>query len=63
MWAQTPWLLDGFPRTIGQARLLDEKLATLRQPLQLVINLDVPEEVVLSRILGELSVFGPSDGG
>ncbi|PWN20142.1 ADK-domain-containing protein [Microstroma glucosiphilum] len=45
------WLLDGFPRTTGQARLLDEALQRQGRPLNLVVNLDVPEEVILKRIL------------
>lgn len=45
------WLLDGFPRTSGQAQLLDSALSKTRRPLNLVVNLDVPESVILSRIL------------
>lgn len=43
------FLLDGFPRTRPQAEALDELLA--RRPLEAVINLDVPTEEVLARIL------------
>ena len=46
------WLLDGFPRTQGQATLLDQSLSAQGKPLNLVVNLDVPEEVILGRILG-----------
>ncbi|KAG0181041.1 hypothetical protein DFQ28_009603 [Apophysomyces sp. BC1034] len=45
------WLLDGFPRTLGQAQALDEMLGKSVQPLNLVINLEVPEDVILSRIM------------
>ncbi|GAB5589325.1 hypothetical protein Unana1_04225 [Umbelopsis nana] len=45
------WLLDGFPRTIDQARILDKMLIRNMQPLNLVINLVVPEEVILGRIM------------
>ena len=45
------WLLDGFPRTIGQAEALDATLNKLMQPLNLVINLQVPEDVILQRIM------------
>lgn len=48
-------MLDGFPRTLGQAKLLDTKLKSLHQPLNLVVNLNVPAEVVLARILGRVS--------
>ena len=42
------YILDGFPRTVGQAEQLDEITAEL--PLDLVIDLDVPRDLVLSRI-------------
>ncbi|SJX62649.1 probable ADK2-adenylate kinase, mitochondrial [Sporisorium reilianum f. sp. reilianum] len=49
--AESDWLLDGFPRTLGQAEMLDAMLEAQGKPLQLVVNLDVPEEVILDRIL------------
>lgn len=49
------WLLDGFPRTIEQARILDSMLIKNMQPLNLVINLVVPEEVILGRIIGRFN--------
>ena len=42
------YILDGFPRTVGQAEQLDQ--ITAEQPLDLVIDLDVPRDLVLSRI-------------
>lgn len=45
------WLLDGFPRTAGQAHMLLEALHTQHTPLTLVVNLVVPESVILQRIL------------
>lgn len=44
------WILDGFPRTLGQGQMLDPLLKKLGAPLNLVINLEVPDEVILSRI-------------
>lgn len=41
------WILDGFPRTLAQGKLLDEHLG---QPLSLIVNLDVPDDVIISRI-------------
>ncbi|XP_056648348.1 GTP:AMP phosphotransferase AK3, mitochondrial [Diorhabda sublineata] len=41
------WLLDGFPRTVTQARALWEK-----EKLDLAINLIVPHEVIISRVEG-----------
>ena len=42
------YILDGFPRTVGQARALDEITAEL--PIDVVIDLDVPRELVVQRI-------------
>lgn len=42
------WLLDGYPRTAGQADAL--AAVTGDAPFTLAINLDVPEEVVIERI-------------
>lgn len=42
------YVLDGFPRTVGQAELLGK--ITARKPLDLVIDLVVPVEVVLQRL-------------
>lgn len=44
------FVLDGFPRTLHQARELDRVLAG--DPLHLVIDLDVPREIVFDRIAG-----------
>ncbi|KAI9571328.1 adenylate kinase [Boletus coccyginus] len=44
------WILDGFPRTLGQGKLLDTHLEGQNIPLTLVVNLDVPDEVILGRI-------------
>jgi adenylate kinase len=42
------YILDGFPRTVGQAELLHE--ITESDPLDLVIDLVVPTDVVLERL-------------
>ncbi|KAI4497108.1 hypothetical protein M0802_007854 [Mischocyttarus mexicanus] len=39
------WLLDGFPRTLTQAKMLQRT-----QPVNLVLNLDVPTSVILNRV-------------
>ncbi|KAH9005275.1 adenylate kinase-domain-containing protein [Lactarius hatsudake] len=44
------WILDGFPRTVGQGKLLDAHLRKQGLPLSLVVNLDVPDDVILARI-------------
>ncbi|ORX90992.1 adenylate kinase [Basidiobolus meristosporus CBS 931.73] len=45
------WLLDGFPRSVSQAQALDSMLQKKNRRLNLVINLHVPEEVILQRII------------
>lgn len=42
------YILDGFPRTVGQAECLAE--ITVDRPLDVVLDLDVPEPVVLDRL-------------
>lgn len=46
--AKRGWILDGFPRTVGQAESLD--LITDSRHLHAVIDIDVPEDVVVARI-------------
>lgn len=42
------YILDGFPRTVAQAEALEA--ITASRPLDLVIDLDVPRELVIERI-------------
>ena len=49
---QTGYLLDGFPRTIGQAEALDNMLAVKGTPLDAVLELRVPEEELFKRLAG-----------
>lgn len=42
------YILDGFPRTVGQARELDR--ITEDKPIDVVLDLDVPRKLVLDRI-------------
>jgi len=44
------WLLDGYPRTVGQANTLKKILQKIKQPLDYVFYLDVPDGVVIDRI-------------
>jgi len=46
------FILDGFPRTVSQARALDEELAGTGRRIDRVINLVVPEDVLLGRLSG-----------
>ncbi|HEY5578940.1 MAG TPA: adenylate kinase [Acidimicrobiia bacterium] len=48
--AERGFILDGFPRTIAQAESLDRALGP--KGLDAVVVLEVPEEVLLTRLLG-----------
>jgi len=47
---QNGFLLDGFPRTIPQARALHQLFDKLGIALDLALNIEVPREVVLERL-------------
>jgi adenylate kinase len=46
------YLLDGFPRTIAQAEALDQMLSGQGTPLDVVLELQVPEEELFRRLAG-----------
>ncbi|MCA9354723.1 MAG: nucleoside monophosphate kinase [Candidatus Kaiserbacteria bacterium] len=48
--AKSHLLIDGFPRTVPQAEVLDDALAFFERDMLHVINLDTPEEVVRKRM-------------
>jgi adenylate kinase len=49
---QAGWILDGFPRNVSQAKFFDELLNTISQTYDRVVNLDVPDETLVTRLLG-----------
>ena len=46
------YLLDGFPRTIPQAEVLDKALTELGDAIDYAINVDVPDENIVKRMSG-----------
>lgn len=46
------YVLDGFPRTIPQAEVLDEALTKLGDAVDLAINVEVPDENIVRRMSG-----------
>ena len=45
------WILDGFPRNVNQAAFLEELLTKLDQSADCVLNLEVPDETLVERLL------------
>jgi adenylate kinase len=54
-------LLDGFPRTLEQAKALDEALGAQSQAIDRVLCIQVPEEELLSRLAGRWTCRGCGD--
>ncbi|MFB6813611.1 adenylate kinase [Streptomyces sp. NPDC056347] len=50
--AENGFLLDGFPRNVGQAEALDAMLKDEGTKLDAVLDLEVPEDEVVKRIAG-----------
>jgi len=53
------FILDGFPRTIPQAEALKDLLKKLKLNLDLVVNLDVPRDVILDRLTTRRTCSNP----
>lgn len=52
------FLLDGFPRTVAQARALDEILAREKLPLDAVLSYDMPIDRIVVRLSGRRTCSG-----
>lgn len=49
---QNGYVLDGFPRTIPQAEVLDKALNEINDKIDYAINVDVPDENIIRRMSG-----------
>lgn len=55
---QKGFILDGFPRNMAQAIVLDEMLSSLGKKIEIVFDFNVGEEVLIKRIAGRFSCKG-----
>lgn len=46
------FILDGFPRTVAQAHMLDEMLQEKHVSIDKVVHMEIPDEVLVPRITG-----------
>ena len=54
-------IFDGFPRTIHQAEAMETMLAHHGWKVDIVLNLQVPEEMLIERLLNRGKISGRSD--
>jgi adenylate kinase len=59
--AEGGFILDGFPRTLGQAEALDDMLIEIDRPLDVVFELQIDEPTCIERLLGRARDEGRSD--
>ena len=55
------FLLDGFPRTLAQAEVLDKMLQKRGEAVTLVISLMIPDEMIMQRIRHRAEIEGRAD--
>ena len=56
------FILDGFPRTLPQAEALEDLLAKKGIKLDAVIEIQVPDEIIIERILGRYACMTCGEG-
>lgn len=52
---QKGFILDGFPRNINQAIVLEEMVSSINKKIDVVFNFEVDEEILIKRIAGRFS--------
>jgi adenylate kinase len=55
------FILDGYPRTLGQCEGLESLLKRIGQPLDCAVLLNVPEQMLLDRVAGRAAAEGRKD--
>ena len=59
--AKPGFILDGYPRNLAQAAALDDVLARIGQPLDVVVKLDVPDSAIVDRCVERFKKEGRAD--
>ncbi|MDR1430539.1 MAG: adenylate kinase [Propionibacteriaceae bacterium] len=59
--AANGWLLDGYPRTLGQVASLDKVLANTGAAIDAVISLVAEQEPLIARLLRRAEIEGRAD--
>lgn len=59
--AESGYILDGFPRNLEQAKVLDDILASMSQKIDHAINVDVPDNELVVRLLERARKEGRTD--
>jgi adenylate kinase len=59
--AKAGFILDGYPRNLAQADALDHLLTKINQPLDAVVKLEVPNEVIITRCEIRFKAEGRAD--
>lgn len=52
------YVLDGFPRTIPQAEVLDKALGELDEKIDFAVNVDIEDETIVRRMSGRRACVG-----
>ena len=55
------FVFDGFPRTVEQARALDELLKDKNRPITAMLSLEVEEQELIERLMNRGKISGRSD--
>ena len=59
--AEKGFVLDGFPRTLAQARALDDTLESLESPLEACLAIAVDTEALVARLTRRAEIEGRAD--